>query len=104
MRPRPRAAPRRDVGAAGTRRRLSRRGDPGLYAYAPRAGRPLAALPVGVLRDVRARLGALRRSAAARQRAAPRLRRARGQRIAFDREAIAEDLGFDAGTRNSVDV
>ena len=41
-------------------REISGRGDPRLYASAARAGRAVAALPAGVLRDVRARLGAAR--------------------------------------------
>ena len=69
--------------AARSRRALSRRRHPRLHPHAPRAGGAVAALPAGVLRDVRARLGALRRSPPPRQRAAARLGRAGRQRLPF---------------------
>ena len=73
---------------------------PGLHASAARAGGAVAALSAGLLRDVRARLRALRRGAA---RARTCCRSARGalagSGFPFDREAIARDLGFDGASR-----
>ena len=46
---------------------VSRCRDPRLHPHAARAGRPLAALPARLFRNVRARLGALRRSPPPRQ-------------------------------------
>ena len=86
-------------------RRVSGRRDSRLHAHAPRAGGAVAALSAGLFRNVRARLGALQRSA---RRASTCCRSAAGalagSGFPFDREAIARDLGFAAITRNSMDV
>ena len=60
---------------------VSRRRDSRLYPYAARAGGSVAALSAGLFRNVRARLGALRRGPPPRQCAAPRFGRAGRQRL-----------------------
>ena len=91
--------------AARSRPTVSRCRDPRLHAHAARAGRALAALSARLFRDVRARLGALRRSPTPRQPAAARFRRAGRQRLPVrSRRASPRDLGFDGITRNSMDV
>ncbi len=96
----------------GTDERAARSGgavsegcDSRLYASAARAAGAVAALSAGIFRNVRAGSRAVSARRGARANVLPLGSGAlAGSGFPHDREAIARDLGFDAVTRNSMDV